>query len=65
LAAEKGTGRYPRVLIVAIRLVYIYIYIYIYIFVCVCVCDSVKRELFYNILIKFHIPMKLVRLIKM
>ena len=28
-------------------------------------CDSVRRELMYNILIGFGIPMKLVRLIKM
>jgi len=27
--------------------------------------DSVRREALYNILIEFHIPMKLVRLIKM
>ena len=27
--------------------------------------DSVRREVLYNILIVFHIPMKLVRLIKM
>ena len=28
-------------------------------------CDSVRREVLYNILIEFDIPMKLVRLIKM
>ena len=27
--------------------------------------DSVRRDFLYNILIEFHIPMKLVRLIKM
>jgi hypothetical protein len=27
--------------------------------------DLVKREIFYNILIEFGVPMKLVRLIKM
>jgi hypothetical protein len=27
--------------------------------------DSIRRELLYNILIKFGVPMKLVRLIKM
>jgi hypothetical protein len=27
-------------------------------------CDSVRREVLYNILIEFCIPMKLVRLIK-
>jgi hypothetical protein len=28
------------------------------------VCDSVRRELLYNILIKFGVPMKLITLIK-
>jgi len=28
-------------------------------------CDSVRREVFYSILIEFGIPMQLVRLIKM
>jgi sorting nexin-29 len=28
-------------------------------------CDSIKREVLYNILVEFRVPMKLVRLIKM
>jgi hypothetical protein len=28
-------------------------------------CDSVRREVLYNLLIEFVVPMKLVRLIKM
>jgi len=32
---------------------------------CNTVYDSVRREVLYNILIQFGIPMKLVRLIKM
>jgi hypothetical protein len=28
-------------------------------------CDSVRREVLYNVLIEFGVPMKLVRLIKM
>jgi hypothetical protein len=28
-------------------------------------CDSVRREVFYNILIQFGIPMRLVRLLQM
>jgi hypothetical protein len=28
-------------------------------------CDSVRREVFYNIIIEFDIPIKLIRLIKM
>jgi len=47
--------------------VYIYIYTYIHTLNLwhIYIYDSVKREVFYNILIKFRVPMKVVRLIKM